>query len=297
MLLSETVSSLMELYYLIFHAGMPASAYSPEEIEAAKAELDRKLIELGDAARKLAEAVNRAVQSGTPLPPALIRKLEEDPKDTERRFHWLREQRDFLADYLTIFSQRDVALRQAAAERIAGRMENAGPFAPHAREALKRAASIQNKDWKELLRETVVAATWLVALQGEKPERIREGQKWAKDRDGEVAEVIPARQYGPASPEFQHWFELRVRTLVEHEILELAHEQPTESRNVGYTAIEDHEIAGALGSPDPVLSSLLKELTSEDRALLERADQGVVLGDRDRKRLERLRKKTIPKIF
>ena len=100
-------------------------------------------------------------------------------------------------------------------------MEEAGP-APNAREALKKAAQARNRKSEELLRETILAAIWLVALRGEEPERIREGREWVKNCDGEVVEVIPARQYGPASSKFQHWFELRVRTLVERDIVELA---------------------------------------------------------------------------
>jgi hypothetical protein len=130
-------------------------------------------------------------------------------------------------------------------------MEKAGPFAPNAREALKEAAHARNRESEELLRETILAAIWLVALRGEEPERIREDREWVKNRDGEVVEVIPARQYGPASTEFQHWFESRVRTLVEHEILELADRQPAERRGKTYGRSKTMRSPGLRVLPTP----------------------------------------------
>ncbi len=309
------MSSINELLHRLLYAGLPRSRYSVEEIEAAKAEFDRKMIALGDAANEFNAVLTRVRERPDPsLPPALIRELEEDRKDTERRFYALRTQRDFLGDYLIILSHRPIAQRQAAVERIADRLEDYGPFTPDARAALAKVARKRGETQPAVIRETKIHAICLVCEDAEGSTDRRQGRQWIKDSEGERVEFTPARQFGPGSSEFFHWFGCRVRELVEAELIADAGLQDREEGEVipgllpgeptgsyrqgraGRRALavieDDGEDDGDL---DPALSLMIDELTPEERDVLERSEQGG-LDSRDRKRLQRLRDRLIRKI-
>jgi hypothetical protein len=227
------MSSLIDLIRQLLYTGMPAPRYSFEEVEAAKTEVDQQLMALADFAHKMAVATMELqgyldfMEAAGHPDPELIARVEEQRRTLER-IAQLRSvlvvHQGFLNDYLILLSPNfhGTKQREDAAGWIADRLEKPGPFAPSARAALRQAARIQNKESEELLRQTIVRAIYMVADGAEQPRTVKKGAKWVTGGDRKKVEVRPARQFGPASPEFYAWFENRVRDLVERDLSQMA---------------------------------------------------------------------------
>jgi hypothetical protein len=315
-------SSLVELARLVLHVGMPAPSYTFEEVEAAKAELDRQLKALGDFAHEMAVATMELqgyldfMEAARHPDPQLIARVAAQRRTLEQ-IAQLRSvlvvHQGFLNDYLILLSPNfhGTKQREDAAERIADRLEKPGPFAPNARGALRQAARIQNKPWEELLRQTIIRAIYMVADGAEQPQTVKR-KKWVTGKDGKKVEVRPARQFGPASPEFYAWFENKVRDLVERSFSQDGR-QRGEDWEVGHESVRGSDgkvtrrkvfrrkplneaargVPGLAGDPEEQVQRrelevlLDRVLTAKQRDLLDRSEQGG-LGARDRKELQRL---------
>jgi hypothetical protein len=295
--------NLPELLHRFLYEGTPIPRWTDDEIDAAKRELDRQLTETAERLhsfdRRLTEIVGAFDELDAEIPPALRARF----LGQARQLHAvgvasgiLRKQRDFLDDLMIVASPNIHSREQRleAAKRMAAQMRRAGPFAPKARVALKQAAAKRGEKWSVVLEGEIVSGIFLTVFKGEEPQRRREDREWIKDRDGAVALVRPARQYGPGSSDFRRWFEQDVRAAVEQQLAEYCGEQPPERARASYEPIEDHAEKSDDREDMPAIIDarllLFRDLTPKDRALLKRADSGR-LSAADRQRLSRLRKK------
>jgi len=247
-------------------------------------------------------------------------KAENLKQKLEEALVTIRAPGSFIYDFLTFINPHtSFAERSAGGSRIRGHFRKARkgllPVNPAAKAAL-----LQRRREDAGLRVSSFGALLMAACRSEEPQTIRSGTDWVKDNTGAVANIVPARHFGPATAEFQNWLQKETRNFLEADLLHREHppaskdalNEPREDwmrvdgiENVEYSPqdeLADKDVAAVrydlakVEGPEQYamrreLVEVLKSLSPSDRVFLARMNGARGASGAQRTRLSRLRKK------
>jgi hypothetical protein len=205
--------------------------WSAKRIARAIAEWHRELNQLSQKGSAASEEVVAAVEkvnsaasepernaAQLALDQAVI-KAERFKENLEAAVVTIRAPGTFIYDFLMFINPRSsFAERSASVARIRERFRKAGegllPVDPAAKAAL-----LERRREDAGLKTSLVASFLMAAGRSEERQTIRIGTDWIKDGTGAVANIVPARHFGPATAEFQKWFQKETRNFLEADLL------------------------------------------------------------------------------
>jgi hypothetical protein len=152
-----------------------------------------------------------------------VTKAQGFQQDLEEAVVTIRAPGTFIYDFLMFINPRSsFAERSASVGRIRERFRTAGegllPVDPVAKAAL-----LERRREDAGLKISLVASFLMAAGRSEEPQTVRIGTDWIKGQTGAVANIVPARHFGPATPDFQRWFRKESRNFLEADLLHQSH--------------------------------------------------------------------------
>jgi hypothetical protein len=308
------------------------SGWSAKRIAKARAEWQGELLELSlkgsAAAGELVAAVARVNSAASEterseaqlaLGQAVI-KADGFRRDLEDAIVTIRAPGTFIYDFLTLINRRaSFAERSASMARIRARFQkNLKGLLPKTPEA--KAALLQRRRKDAGLKTSLFNSFLMAAGRSEEPQTVRVGTDWIKDKTGAVANIVPARHFGPATSEFQSWFQKEARNFFEADLLNREHppaskdclNEPREYR-ISVDGLENDEYGPKGKSAEKDVAAVRYDLAQmngpeqhamrrdvldvvntlgrSDRQFLVRMDGAKGASGAERTRLSRLRKK------
>jgi hypothetical protein len=306
--------------------------WSAKRIAKANAEWQGELMELASegfaTAREVDAALERVGSAASELESSqaqlqmdqAVANAKDLAQELEEALVTIRGPGTFIYDFLTLinrgasFAERSASLARTR-ERFRRERKGLLPIDPAA-----KAAILQRKKEDKGLKLSLLDSFLMAAGRSEEPQTVRIGTAWIRDGTGAVANIVPARHFGPVTAEFQKWFQKETRNFFEADLLHREHppackdalNEPREDwmrvdgiENAddtpkGESADKDvaavrYDLAKVEGPEQYAmrreLVDVLKSLSPSDRVFLARMNGARGASGAQRTRLSRLRKK------